>query len=57
VSILALAADVSKHEQVEVAVDQVIKNVRQTDILLNCHGVWQRCPAAEMTEKDWNRMI
>lgn len=56
-SILALAADVSKHEQVEVAVDQVIKNVRQTDILLNCHGVWQRCPAAEMTEKDWNRMI
>ena len=54
---LAIPIDVCDHEQVEEAVNTIIKIFGQVDILVNCHGIGQWVSAEDMSEKDWDRMI
>jgi len=66
VKVLAMPLDVCDPELsklsraskvVEDAVNTVIGNFGQVDILVNCHGIGQWSRAEEMDEKDWDRMI
>jgi len=57
VKVLAIPVDVCDPKQVEDAVNKVIKNFGQVDILVNCHGIGQWSPAEEMEDKDWDRMM
>ena len=57
VKVLAVPADVCDIKQVESAVNKVIDAFGRIDILVNCHGIGQWCPAEEMSEEDWDKMI
>lgn len=57
VKVLAMQVDVCKRDQVEEAVNLVLKNFGQIDILVNSHGIGQWVPFENMTDEDWNKMI
>ncbi len=54
---LTVVADVSKRDQVERAVERIIREFGSIDILVNSHGIFQWMEAEKMSEEDWDRMI
>jgi NAD(P)-dependent dehydrogenase (short-subunit alcohol dehydrogenase family) len=57
VKVLAIQVDVCNRKHVEEAVSLVLKNFRQIDILVNCHGIGQWVPSEDMSNGDWNKMM
>ena len=54
---LTVVADVSEKEQVERAVEKIIREFGYVDILVNAHGIFQWMEAEKMSEEDWDRML
>lgn len=50
-------ADVTKKDEVENMVKEVIKQQGKIDVLINNAGISQIKPFAEITEEDWDNMI
>ena len=56
-SALAIKADVTKKEEVDHMVQDVLGKFRTIDILVNSAGIGRRVKAEEMSEKDWDEVI
>ena len=56
-NVLALASDVTKHEDENNAVSQIISKWGQLDVVLANAGVGNFAPIDQMTEKEWHDMI
>lgn len=56
-SALAIKADVTKREEVDHMVQDVLDKFRTIDILVNSAGIGRRAKAEEMSEKDWDEVI
>ena len=56
-SALAIKADVTKREEVDHMVQDVLDKFRTIDILVNSAGIGRRVKAEEMSEKDWDEVI
>jgi Dehydrogenases with different specificities (related to short-chain alcohol dehydrogenases) len=54
---IAIAADVSKREDVERMVQQVVAQFGRLDILVNNAGIEIKRPFLEVTDDEWNRVI
>lgn len=54
---IAIAADVSKREDVERMVQQVVARFGRLDILVNNAGIEIKRPFLEVTDDEWNRVI
>lgn len=52
---LALGVDVSKKDEIDVAVDKVVNIFRRIDILVNNAGIQEFVPFLEIDEKTWDR--
>lgn len=57
VKVSAVKVDVCSPEDVERAVDSVLADFGQVDVLVNCHGIAQWTASEEMSEEDWRRMM
>lgn len=53
----ALQVDVTRKDQVEVAVQQTVARFGKIDILVACAGVGQWMKAEDMPEEDWKRVL
>lgn len=49
--------DVTNEEQVKEVIDNIIKNYKKIDILINAAGVLSSYPIVELKEKEWDRVI
>src|SRR4051794_11491740 len=54
---IAVAADISKREDVERMVEQVIAQFGRLDILVNNAGIEIKKPFLEVTDEEWNKVI
>jgi 3-oxoacyl-[acyl-carrier protein] reductase len=54
---VSLKVDVSKHLEVEMMVDRVLKEFGRIDILINNAGISQVVTIEDMTEEDWDRVM
>ena len=54
---ITVEADVSDHDQVVSAVDQVANKLGRVDILVNNAGIEKRAPFMEITPQDWKRQL
>jgi NAD(P)-dependent dehydrogenase (short-subunit alcohol dehydrogenase family) len=54
---IAITANVSRAEDVQIAVDRVVTEFGHLDVLLNGAGVLASGSAAETSEDDWNRCL
>jgi NAD(P)-dependent dehydrogenase (short-subunit alcohol dehydrogenase family) len=54
---LLIKADISRKDQAEQAVQKIIEEFSEIDILVNSHGIFQWVEAEVMTEEDWDRMM
>lgn len=54
---VVVKADVSDHDQVRLAIDQVAENLGRIDILVNNAGIEKRSPFLEITPQDWKRQL
>jgi len=54
---LVVKMDVSKSDEINQAIDMVIKEFGRTDILVNNAGINRRVPAEKMSETDWRKVI
>jgi glucose 1-dehydrogenase len=54
---IAVEADVSKHDQVEAMVAQVVKEFGRIDIAINNAGIEIHKPFLETTDDEWNRVL
>lgn len=54
---IAVAADVSKREDVERMVQQLIAQFGRLDILVNNAGIETKKPFLEVTDEEWNKVI
>jgi len=55
--VLALASDVTKHQDEEIAVQTILDKWGQLDVVLANAGVGHFSPIDEMSEDDWHQMI
>jgi 3-oxoacyl-[acyl-carrier protein] reductase len=53
----ACQADVSKPEEAERLVSEVVARLGDLDILVVNHGIWKRAPIHEMTPAEWDETI
>jgi NAD(P)-dependent dehydrogenase (short-subunit alcohol dehydrogenase family) len=51
---IGMSADVTKKEEVEVAVNRALEEFGKIDILVNNAGVYMNIPMLEMKEEDWD---
>ena len=49
--------DVSKKEDIDNLIDITIKKFRRIDLLVNNAGILKMCPAENVTEEDWDKVI
>ncbi|MBI2954306.1 MAG: SDR family oxidoreductase [Chloroflexi bacterium] len=56
-SAVALAGNVACSEDVDVAVQEVMKRFGRIDILVNCAGVISSVPVIDLDEDEWHRII
>lgn len=56
-SSIAIAADVSKREEVEQMVQQVVAQFGRLDILVNNAGIEIKKPFLEVTDEEWSKVI
>ena len=56
-SSIAVAADVSKREDVERMMEEIIKQFGRIDIAINNAGIEIKKPFLEVTDDEWNRVI
>jgi NADP-dependent 3-hydroxy acid dehydrogenase YdfG len=54
---LALATDVTKHEQVKALVDAAVQTYRRIDVLINNAGLMPQAPLDRLKLDEWNQMI
>jgi sorbose reductase len=54
---LAIEVDVVKGEQVQQMVEQVVAAWGRLDVAINSAGVAKICPAEELTEAEWDRVV
>lgn len=54
---LVVKMDVSKSDEINQAIDMVIKEFGRIDILVNNAGINRRVPAEKMSETDWRKVI
>lgn len=52
-----MKVDVCSPRDIERAVDSVVADFAQIDVLVNCHGIAQWMASEEMSEEDWRRMM
>ena len=50
-------ADVRDSAAVDAAIASAVKEMGGLDVLVNCAGITDRAPAAEMTDASWSRML
>lgn len=55
--LLAISVDVTRPDQVQMMVDQVVQTFGRIDILINHAGLNIRKPAVEITESDWDTVL
>jgi len=53
----AIAADVSKSDEVASLVERTLAYAGQIDILINAAGIWPRHPFLEVTEAEWRHVL
>ncbi len=53
----ALAADVSRREEADMLVDEVVHRFGGLDILVNNAGIWKGSPVDEMTDAEWEETM
>ncbi len=51
------ACDVTRSDQVQVAVDTARRVFGRLDVLINCAGILRISPIEEMTEAEWNEVL
>lgn len=54
---IAIAADVSQREQVDIMVDQAVAHFKHIDILVNNAGISLYRPILDCSDEDWNRHV
>ena len=54
---LELTADVTRREQIQRVIDQVLKEMGRIDILVNSAGTTKRVPSLDMADEDWDRIL
>lgn len=54
---LSVKCDVSKHDEVEAAVNAAIKKFDKIDVLINNAGIAQQLPFCDISHDDWQNMI
>ncbi|MFC2018005.1 SDR family oxidoreductase [Chloroflexota bacterium] len=54
---IGIRADISRREEVEQAVKQVLERWGKVDILANVAGIYPMVPFVDMTEEQWDRVI
>ncbi len=55
--VIAASADVRDTAAVDAAIDAVTGELGGLDVLVNCAGITDRAPAAEMADASWSRML
>jgi NAD(P)-dependent dehydrogenase (short-subunit alcohol dehydrogenase family) len=54
---LEATADVTRREEIQLVIDQMLKEMGRIDILVNSAGTTKRVPSLEMRDEDWNRIL
>ena len=55
--VVAAPADVCDSAAVDAAIGTAVEELGGLDVLVNCAGITDRAPAAEMTDASWSRML
>ncbi len=54
---LELSADVTRREDIQRVIDQMVKEMGRIDILVNSAGTTKRAPSLDLADEDWNRIL
>lgn len=54
---LEVTADVTARDQIQAAIDAMLKAMGRIDILFNCAGVTARAPSVDFPEEQWDRIV
>ena len=54
---MALQVDITKRDQVDAAIGQIVGELGTLDILVNCAAIYPNVPFMQITEEDWLQVI
>ncbi len=54
---LEVTADVTRREDIQRVIDQMLAELGRIDILVNSAGTTKRVPSLELADEDWNRIM
>jgi NAD(P)-dependent dehydrogenase (short-subunit alcohol dehydrogenase family) len=54
---MALQVDITKRDQVDAAIGQIVSELGTIDILINCAAIYPNVPFMQITEEDWMQVI